>query len=196
MPAKSIRHATSKGLALSISKEDDEDSITLYDPLFLKRIVIESERLNQSVKKNGGVDNSHISLGYASIYGFLHVTDEDTHFRVSGSASRNGYGPMLYDIAMSRCGKKGLTPDNYVSEQAQEIWFHYFFKRKNEVKTKRRETSRFKNKALSSIYTMNNRKTYKSMIRNHIEFTKFMKRIGKSSSSEIKECKNVFETFF
>ena len=48
------------------------------------------------------------------------------------SAAKPGYGPILYDIAMSY--EKGLTPDRYsVSASAKKVW-NFYLKNRSDVK--------------------------------------------------------------
>ena len=49
---------------------------------------------------------------------------------VAFSQATQGWGPMLYDIAMELAGTDGLTPDRYrVSYAAFEVWSYYLQRR-------------------------------------------------------------------
>ena len=56
---------------------------------------------------------------------------------VSSSAAHNGFGPLIYDLAMSHCTKKGigLTSDRtQTSPSAMRVWFYYYKHRTDVVK--------------------------------------------------------------
>lgn len=49
------------------------------------------------------------------------------------SAAESGYGPLIYDIAMSEF--RYLTSDSDVSKDALKVWNYYFYKRNDVKKT-------------------------------------------------------------
>lgn len=73
-------------------------------------------------------------IGFISIW----IGDVENEFEnVCFSASLNGYGPLLYDLAMQDSSfkrKKFLTPDpSMTSKYAKNIWDFYFNNRKEEL---------------------------------------------------------------
>ncbi len=57
-------------------------------------------------------------------------------YMIGGSAATQGYGPMLYDIAMELAGSKGLMPDrNTLSSSAYKVW-EYYLKNRSDVTAK------------------------------------------------------------
>jgi hypothetical protein len=73
---------------------------------------------------------SGIALGYIS---FAYYSDLDV-FSVGGVYSKNGYGPLLYEIAMTYIYPKGLTlsQDGGTSGDAQNVWEKFVLR--NDVK--------------------------------------------------------------
>ena len=65
------------------------------------------------------------------IYGVLRVTQGRNFpyegvYIVSSSKVKDGYGPLLYDVAMETAGQAGLKPDTLtVSDDASAVWKHY-----------------------------------------------------------------------
>jgi hypothetical protein len=75
-----------------------------------------------------------IIIGFVSVW----VGDIDNQFEnVCFSAALNGYGPLLYDLAMQDSTfnrKKFLTPDpSMTSKYAKNVWDFYFNKRREEL---------------------------------------------------------------
>jgi hypothetical protein len=65
------------------------------------------------------------------IYGVLRVVEGRTFpyegvYIVSSSRVKDGFGPLLYDVAMETAGKAGLKPDTLtVSDDASAVWKQY-----------------------------------------------------------------------
>jgi len=65
------------------------------------------------------------------IYGTLdtHISGEEPHlevFMVKTATARDGFGPLLYDVALEVAGPQGLRPDEFdVSRDASGVWKHY-----------------------------------------------------------------------
>jgi hypothetical protein len=61
--------------------------------------------------------------------------DDDCGWVIMNSVADKGYGPMMYDIALSYAGKAGVIPDrNSVSPAARNIWKFYITNRKQEIR--------------------------------------------------------------
>jgi len=64
------------------------------------------------------------------IYGTVVVFEGDEPrediWMVKSSTARDGFGPLLYDVALETAGESGLKPDTLdVSEDASAVWKHY-----------------------------------------------------------------------
>jgi len=65
------------------------------------------------------------------IYGELRIQmgrdfPYDGRYIVTNSRAQDGYGPLLYDVALETVGKNGLKPDvQNVSDDANAVWKHY-----------------------------------------------------------------------
>lgn len=139
MPAKTLTNA--KNLALIKSKNEFGDSIyILYDPVILvdlfKFIYAKAKKENP---KLGNAEVKYIAAKILENSDYLKEKNKDfilatLHARkdseypefsiVERSAANKGYGPLIYDIAMSEEG--GLISDRQsVSEEARHIWSYY-----------------------------------------------------------------------
>jgi hypothetical protein len=70
------------------------------------------------------------------VVGYIRIKKSECGWVVHNSAAERGYGPLLYDIAMSYAGKTGLMPDRVegVSRKARNIWKYYATQRQNDVR--------------------------------------------------------------
>ena len=78
--------------------------------------------------KAGDLDRMEAGL---DIFGTLHITRgrnapyEDVYIIASAKA-KDGFGPLLYDVALEVAGEDGLKPDvEDVSDDANAVWKHY-----------------------------------------------------------------------
>ncbi len=84
--------------------------------------------------KAGDLDRAEreAAEGRDSIYGVIKIGRHvgagpyrDTYLVTSVNAA-DGYGPLLYDVALELAGKDGLKPDvDSVSDEASAVWKHY-----------------------------------------------------------------------
>jgi len=78
--------------------------------------------------KPGDLDRLEAGIG---IYGVLRISQGRNFpyegvYIVSSSKVKDGYGPLLYDVAMETAGQAGLKPDTLtVSDDASAVWKHY-----------------------------------------------------------------------
>jgi len=78
--------------------------------------------------KPGDLDRLEAGI---DIYGVLMVSEGRSFpyegvYIVTSSKVKDGYGPLLYDVAMETAGKAGLKPDTLtVSDDASAVWKHY-----------------------------------------------------------------------
>ncbi len=144
----SIDEAANKNLALYITTSSvGKKNFVLYDKQKLLELVKEMDKyrvgdekklplktrpsnlFNKIVKTIVDFD---IIIGKIAIANQVHGDAYGTKV-IHSVASQKGYGPLLYDIALT---DSGLTPDRFhVSGPAQKIWQHYFNKR-NDVEKK------------------------------------------------------------
>lgn len=99
---------------------------------------------------NNRCENYHIliSSNLKKIYGYVGTGEfrsppENPKFEpdvesVWYSAALNGYGPLIYDLAMSETTVKGkwLAPDINCSPSARKLWNHYHTNRQHELSIK------------------------------------------------------------
>ena len=120
--ANTVKDALSDDLALVVVAGDPK-SFILYDPELLIKIIEADE------------DDSR---AYKAIYAVVMVNRDKEASQwgaktVNATAARDGYGPLLYDIAMDECG--GLVSDrSSVSPRAKAVWRYYKDNREDVVK--------------------------------------------------------------
>jgi len=104
--------------------------VMLYNPLFAL------DGLTEAFERNGdeadadlmleqALEDSKAIVGYLAYEPITPGGDGDCY--VSLSAADTGYGPLLYDLALSVISPRGLASDRHsVSKSAQRIWQYYF----------------------------------------------------------------------
>lgn len=118
--AISVKQAASEGLALArLYNSYDELVLVLYDPQLVREDL------------DIGTITANCIIGYIAVV--LETFADDTPCwganEVSKSAAQKGYGPLMYDIAMSIINEP-LVPDRrLVKPQARAVWKHYKEKR-------------------------------------------------------------------
>lgn len=115
------------GLALFENVNSSKASFTLWNPDELIKICkdIDDPRRPVVIKKiNDNVQNW--------VVGFIKLTpnngDTWDAWEVKLSAAVKGYGPTMYDIAMSKLGRITSSKES-VSKDAQNVWNYYLNKR-------------------------------------------------------------------
>lgn len=127
--AKTTSDAENDGLALYI-KKDEGIEFVLYEPTALLSVFDGSAHIN-------GTDGPEDVIA-----GFLRISNVDFEmcdgsWVVTNSAARQGYGPLLYDIAMSFISPQFLTADrDSVSPEAEKVWRVYYARRRSEFNVK------------------------------------------------------------
>lgn len=124
--AIAISQARTEKLALAIIKgrQYGRVSTVLYSPdLILNNIADVKSTLRQYSPAREIISDA--------IIGYLSFEDYSKGFKViSLSRANHGYGPMLYDIALSLIYPESLMPDRHcVSVEAQKVWSYYFSNR-------------------------------------------------------------------
>jgi len=68
-----------------------------------------------------------------NIYGTISITKEPNYYYVSGVAAERGFGPFMYELAMTYAGKNnmGLMPsrDGDVRGEAWNVWKQFYYNR-------------------------------------------------------------------
>lgn len=115
--------ATKGGLALFRGQRSNRILYILYDP---KALADEAQKPGfLSMRFSRPIDQ--IVLGF--LKAMPHSGECNDALEVKMSAAAKGYGPLLYDIAMSD-GDGGLMPDRVsTSDQAKKLWQFYGAKR-------------------------------------------------------------------
>jgi len=63
---------------------------------------------------------------YGTVSAFFGEEPREDVWMVKSSKARDGFGPLLYDVALEIAGDSGLKADNLdVSEEASAVWKHY-----------------------------------------------------------------------
>lgn len=172
--AKTTSDAEEDKLALFI-KRDNGIEFVLYEPYALLSVLDGSAYLN-------GTDGPEDVIA-----GFLRISDVDYEmcdgsWVVTNSAARKGYGPLLYDIAMSYISPQFLTADrDSVSPDAEKLWRVYYARRRSEFKVKpliQNYNCRNLNSqepAVNFAFSIKQKLNYSSLIKAHKELVNKMK---------------------
>lgn len=131
--AIAIAQARSEKLALNI-QVGDEPSIILYK----SAVILETLR-SQEERGDRDIDETELarSGGFVGFVSFMEQHHEGVSmgYSINLAAAEHGYGPMLYDIALSVISPGYLMSDrNDVSKAAQKVWSYYFNNRSDVVK--------------------------------------------------------------
>jgi len=142
--AAAIGQAKTENLALFINKNGHEPGIILYRPSVALCGVEDYMRNNEVKFRNisSGVFDEAVGESNA-IVGYLSFEKNDADgayqsnvYTVNLSGAEQGYGPLMYDLAMSVVSPYYLASDRHsVSRSAQRVWAYYFDKR-NDVEKK------------------------------------------------------------
>lgn len=179
--AASTNEASKIGLAFI----EFNHSYVLYDA----SIFIDALKMRRN--SSSSLDKSNQKM-LESIYAYIDVNPDPEGeswgaSEVSYSAARPGYGPLMYDIAMSH--EHGLISDRYnVSKKAKSVWDHYFdrkdvsHKKLDDIddpktKTKRDDGHLYhnKNSSLNYAYFLKRSPNISALIANHKKVVNFAK---------------------
>lgn len=118
MPAITTKDVQKRGLALHVFQSKENNQYVLYDA---------NQLLDYYKHHDGDIENLKHSLLLNMVAMMITKQPEGNAHgarEVSVSAALKGYGPLIYDIAISY---DGLIPDrNNVSRDAKKIWSRYF----------------------------------------------------------------------
>ena len=102
-----------------VLKEPDGSGFKIY--------YAERDKPNVSLKP-GDLDRMEAGI---DIFGALHIgrgrnEPYEGVYIVTSAKAKDGFGPLLYDVALEMAGKSGLKPDVLdVSDDASAVWKHY-----------------------------------------------------------------------
>lgn len=131
--------ASSQGLALAKFSLNESVYFVLYRPGELLEFAQNLERFNPGFLNPNQLEKAIQQLVNETtnpVIGLIRIYKDSCAWIVQNSAAEKGYGPMLYDIALSFAGPHGLTSDRAegVSPSARNIWKHYATQRKAEMR--------------------------------------------------------------
>jgi len=120
--ALGIDSALAAGLALCVNKGSGGAYIVLYDAKeYVKHALANAKHIGEMTDPRTA----------ECVYGFIrmHVVDPSNgesygSYEIANSVARKGYGPFMYDVAMS-LGKPVISDRGSVSPDAQKIWKYY-----------------------------------------------------------------------
>jgi hypothetical protein len=128
MAAIAPESATKQGLSLFVADTQDKKTLVLYDPKGAGK-ALENSRTAKKI-----TEDDYMNALESCVIGFM-VLKKPSYkqrgaYTVDTSAAKGGYGPLMYDIAMSHFGK--ITPSRKsVSPAAEGVWNYYAFHRKD-----------------------------------------------------------------
>jgi len=163
--AKTIQQSDQEKLALLYHKDGLGKQFVLYRP----------EVFAWSFK-------SGTQLLTDSIVGFINITYNqncDVWF-VQYSAALKGYGPLMYDIAMSAIAPDYLGADrNSVSLQARRVWAYMLTVRAHDFNTKKLQGNKclagYQEEELKRVFSIKNPIDFSSLVARHESLMKKMK---------------------
>ena len=128
--AKTVADASTDKLALLVF---EKTAIVLYNPRTIKELFVN----NPAILVDGKLDldlleillgASDAIVGYVH-YNLNHYCDNNT-YEIKHSAAYQGYGPLMYDVALSYVYPNYLISDrSSISDEAQSVWKYYLNKR-------------------------------------------------------------------
>ncbi len=120
--AVSVKQAISEKLAAYTSN----DVIILYNP------EMAANNIKENIKQNYAIED--IISFEDTIVGYVNIEPNDScgtnTYKIKNSVAISGYGPLLYDLTLSKIYPNYLTADRFsVSSKAQKVWDYYFHNR-------------------------------------------------------------------
>lgn len=174
--AVDLSQIQSQHLALAILFGDNNIKFVLYSPEKLKQYF---KTTYKNIVMKGASRN--FKTDYDIVFGVINIQDRrndcDTWF-VDYSAAQKGYGPFMYDAAMSFIYPDYLSSDKRtVSQPARKVWQYMAKNRKNDFKIKQvpdeqgcgyaDEDGEGKEDVLDYAFSINSRINYSTIVGNH-----------------------------
>lgn len=120
--ARKVKDALSARLALAVIPGDTK-VFMLYDPEGFLALV-KQQAIYWNSDNSKGKEPNPVDAIYAVVMVDKNQFPQWGAKTIAATAAKEGYGPLLYDIAMDESG--GLTPDRYsVSSSAKRVWQYY-----------------------------------------------------------------------
>jgi len=139
--AVAVAQAKSENLALFVGDDEGCIAMVLYRPDILV------EKVKSTVSKRKGNSPNWFSFDdvealidddrgvIVGMIQFLYVPRYGPTYHVNLSAAEHGYGPLLYDLALSKIYPNFLMADRTsVSDSASSVWKYYMEKRPDVIK--------------------------------------------------------------
>lgn len=158
--ARSVGDALNEGYALLIKDGGATKFIVLYEPNEFISLMNEQE----------SIEPEYVVVGYIAITSSYEKLCGG--WVVSSIAARQGYGPLMYDIAMSVISPQLLTADREnVSKQARKVWNYMLTVRANDYMIKPVSS---KGACLHDVQPNDKALNYMFAIKNKIDFGKLV----------------------
>ena len=118
--AKNLSNLSNEGLGLFFS-ENDRGSMRRFVLVDLKAL---EEYILVKPQNNAAEINA---ARRRMVVGTIKYFQEDNDsWSIGTSAAERGYGPIMYEVAMSSIHPNWLGPDAQVSESAQKVWYKFY----------------------------------------------------------------------
>ncbi len=120
------QNAGAQGTAILVLKSGEDVSVVAYDPSKLIDDVLQGvndgDDSFETLEKNG----TPAIVGIVSMHPANEMMDGKCHgsYIVQAAAARKGYGPMIYDLALS-LGRPVTSDRHNVSGDAKKVWDKY-----------------------------------------------------------------------
>jgi len=134
--AVSVAQAKAENLAVYFDNPDGWGrTIILYKPQEVLAGLNSMVRLRSAKENKKPISINSIRNVITKINGIVGMISFSINGKskigdIISSCANKGYGPLMYDLALSNAYPGFLAPDNHsVSEEAQRVWSYYFNKR-------------------------------------------------------------------
>jgi len=129
-------------------------------------------------------------LGYIS----FSPTDGDV-YGIYGAYAKEGYGPLLYELAMTQVYPKGITmsDDSTTSDDALNVWEKFMARPEVKKKPIKRTHKTEKEEILATDFNKGDER-YKEWVKNvlKLHYTQFIYDIGKDKLNQLIEKGNLY----
>jgi hypothetical protein len=198
-----ISQAKSEKLALAISKGDDEVvDILLYKPSYILNAfesnpnIVRNSYSTMTIKDTIGRCAPAVvgTISYSSYSEYEEGLYETKHSAVS----EHGYGPLMYDIALSAIYPGFLMADRKnVSKSARIIWEYYFNNRTDVNKVFMPSRMADSSNSTDYKYQIKQPENFISLTNNHLKFSSIIAKNYKFKRSDLEdELANLSGEFF
>jgi len=164
--ASSAQDAINNGLALYVDDQNESIRMILYEP----KLIIPRIQQRESV--------SSTELVVGSIF-FETDVSECGAWEITTTVAQKGYGPLMYDLAMSYIAPEFLISDRRrVSASARKIWNYMFTVRSNDYNIKPAGCSFYDKNGLGKpdflnyAFSIKNPIDYKPLLYTHLDWLK------------------------